>query len=128
MLTINHIYEVVLVVLAPCGFLLLLVFAISFVFLQLFHVHLDSAFHRWLGNIRERFEILGLRGMTSCISDVLLETSLLIEVDMLLVVLYTTLRFQFDRILLTLFKLIDRLPEHIPSGDLQRLAWVVAKA
>jgi len=91
-LTINHTDEVVIVVLATCGSLLLLVFAIPLVFFQLFHVHLDSAFHRWLGNISERFEILGLRGMTSCISDVLLEASLLIEMDMLLVVLNTTLR------------------------------------
>ena len=127
MLTINHTDEVVLV-LAPWSLLLLLVFAISFVLLQLFHVHLDSTFHGWLGNISERFESLGLRGMTSCISDVFLETSLLIKVDMLLVVLDTTLRLQFYRILLALLKLVDRLPEHTPSGDLQRLAWVVAKA
>ena len=53
---------------------------------ELLHVHLDASLHRWLGHVGERDETLGFRVLPCRVLNVLLEASLLLVVNVLLVV------------------------------------------
>jgi len=104
-----------------------LLFAIPLV-RQLLHIHLNAALHRWLSHICEGNEILSSWVVATSILDVLFEALLLLPMNVLLVVFYTTDRFEFAPILLAKFKLIESLPKHALLRDFERLARVVREA
>ena len=95
---------------------------------ELLHVHLHASLHRWLGDVGEWDETLGLWILTRRVLDVLFETLLLLIVDVLLVVFYTTDLLQLRLVLHTKLELVQGLAEHAVLGYLERLARVVREA
>jgi hypothetical protein len=92
---------------------------------QFAHVLLDAPLHGRFRYIGQRYEGLGLWGVACGISDILLQPSLLVEVNMLLVVLNSVLLFELYRVLLSQFELIEGLAKHICRSHSQWLSWIV---
>jgi hypothetical protein len=79
---------------------------------QLLHVHLDTALHARLLDIGQRDETLSVRCMARWISNVLLQSDLLVCMDMLFVVLDTADPSQLVLFLLSKLELVQGLTQN----------------
>ncbi len=98
-----------------------------FLCIQLTHIFFDTALHWRFRHISERNKIFRPWRVPSGISNVLSESILLVIVNVLFVILDSTPLFKFYLILLSQFKLVQRLTEHVLSADCHGLAWVVTR-
>ena len=96
--------------------------------LELVHVHFDTALHRRFCHISQRDIALCFWGMSSGISDVFLETSLLVIMDVLLVVLNTADLSHLGFVMLSKFHLVQSLAKHTLSGHFDWLCRIVSKS
>ena len=92
------------------------------------HVHFYTSLHRRLLNVGKWNETLGVGSVARWILYELLQTLLLISMNVLLVVFDTANLLEFVLVLLAELKLVESLAEHTFLRNFEWLAWIVSVA